>query len=92
MARLIERFQKKIAADQTGGETIVLPCRIGDTVWAIRSFHGVKHPQQGVVSDMFFLSNMELQIVVKYVARGVWGKTVFATKEDAEKAIGGKSN
>lgn len=92
MAMFIDRFQKKTAADQTGGESIVLPCKIGDTVWAIRNYHGVKHPQQGVVTDMFFLNNMELQIVVKFVARGKWGETIFATKEDAEKAIGGNKN
>ena len=70
---------------------VELPCKIGDTVWAIRSFHGKKHPQQGIVSDMYFLSNMELQIVVKYVARGEWGKTVFATCEAAEKALAERS-
>lgn len=26
---------------------IVLPCKVGDEVWGIRSYHGVKHPQQG---------------------------------------------
>lgn len=92
MAGFMDRFQKKTAVDQSGGETIVLPCKIGDTVWAIRNYHGVKHPQQGVVTDMFFLSNMELQIVVKFVARGKWGENIFATKEDAEKAIGGNKN
>lgn len=66
---------------------IEVPCKIGDFVWAIRSFRGHKHPQRGVVSDMYFTNDMRLQIVVKYVARGEWGKTVFATDKEAYAAI-----
>lgn len=65
-----------------------VPCKIGDFVWAIRSFRGKKHPQRGIASDMYFTKNMKLQIVVKYVARGEWGKTVFATDKEAYAAIG----
>ena len=69
-------------------DAVELPCKIGDFVWAIRSFQGHKHPQRGIVSDMFFTKNMKLMIVVKYVARGEWGKTVFATDKEAYAAIG----
>lgn len=69
---------------------VEVPCKIGDFVWAIRNFKGKKHPQRGVVSDMYFLKDMSLQIVVKYVARGEWGKTVFATDKEAYAAIGEK--
>ena len=64
-----------------------LPCKIGDWVWAIRSYHGKKHPQRGIVSDMYFSQDMRLQIVVKHIARGEWGKTVFATDKEAYAAI-----
>ena len=37
---------------------------------------------------MFYTQNMRLMIVVHFVARGEWGKTVFATQEEAEAAIG----
>lgn len=73
--------------DATTVNATELPCKIGDMVWAIRSFHGIKHPQKGVVSEIYFMNNMEIQVVVKYVARGKWGETVFATKEEAEAAI-----
>ena len=63
---------------------IVLPCKIGDTVWAIRDNKGIKHPQVGIVSDMHFTKDMSLHIVVKYVARGELGKTVFLTRAEAE--------
>ena len=69
-------------------DAVEVPCKIGDFVWAIRRFKGKKHPQRGVVSEMSFNKRMELIIVVKYVARGEWGKTVFATDKEAYVAIG----
>lgn len=70
-------------------DAVELPCKIGDYVWAIRNFHGHKHPQRGVVSDMYFTRGMELNIAVKYVARGKWGETVFATDKEAYAVING---
>ena len=66
---------------------VELPCKIGDTVWCIRNFHGHKHPQVGIVSEMSFTKDMELQIVVKYVGRGHWGEKIFPTREAAEEAL-----
>lgn len=67
--------------------TISLPCKIGDRVWAIRNYKGIKHAQEGIVAEMFFTPEMKLHIVVKHVARGEWGKNVFATQEEAEAAL-----
>ena len=69
--------------------TINLPCKVGDEVWAIRTYgNGVKVPQKGKVSEMYYIDeSMRLCIVVKGITRGEWGKRVFATKEDAEKHI-----
>lgn len=64
-----------------------LPCKIGDRVWAIRSYNGSKHPQEGIVSEMYFLPDMTLQIVVKHVARGIFGKTIFHTLHETQEAI-----
>ncbi len=63
------------------------PCKIGDYVWAIRNRNGTIQPERGVVSEMYFTSDMQLRIVVKYIARGEWGKTVFATDKEAYAAI-----
>ena len=73
-------------------DAVEVPCKIGDFVWAIKNFNGHKHPQRGIVSDMYFLKDMSLQIVVKYVARGKWGETVFATDKEAYAAIGGRKD
>lgn len=79
-ARIIELLPK--------AKAVALPCRIGDRVWAIRNYKGILHPQEGIVSDMYFSSNMELVICVKNIARGIWGKTVFATEAEAYEEIG----
>ncbi len=76
--------------DATTVDAVELPCKIGDYVWAIRNFNGHKHPQRGVVSDMYFTRDMQLNIVVKYVARGKWGETVFATDAEAYAVIKGE--
>jgi len=68
-------------------DAVVIPCKIGDFVWAIRNYNGVPHPQQGKVIDMYFTADMRLHIVVSHIARGEWGKTVFPTYEEASEAI-----
>lgn len=68
--------------------TTVLPCRIGDTVWAVRRFNGGFQSIKGVVSAMQYInSDMVLSISVQNTCRGEWGKVVFASKEDAEAEI-----
>ena len=71
------------------GRLVRVPCKIGDTVWAIRSYHGILRPQQGVVSEMYFRLDMTLQIVVKHVTRGELGRTIFLTRAEAEAALEG---
>lgn len=66
-----------------------LPCKIGDTVWCIRNYNGKPRPKEGKVSEMYYIEDMSLTIVVKGVARGKWGKDVFATEEEAIKKIKG---
>lgn len=73
-------------------DAVELPCKIGDTVWCIRNFHGHKHPQEGIVSEMLFTKEMKLLIRVKYVGCGHWGKKIFPTQEEAEAAINKKEN
>ena len=48
-------------------DVVELPCRIGDTVWCIRSFRGIDHPQETKVSGMYFTQDMRLNIQCKYV-------------------------
>ena len=68
-------------------DAVVLPCRIGDSVWGIRKHNRGKEVKQGTVYQMFFGEHMQLCLCVKNVCRGEWGKNVFATKEEAEAAL-----
>lgn len=66
------------------GRLIELPCAVGDTVWIIRNYRGIKRAQQGTVYEMYFTKEMKLMITVKHIGRGEFGKTVFTNKEEAE--------
>lgn len=68
---------------------IELPCKVGDTVWAIRSYNpGKKVVVSGKVSEMYYIDEaMTLCIVVKGVCRGVWGVSIFPTQEAAEEYL-----
>lgn len=67
---------------------IDIPCKIGDTVYAIRNYKGEKRIKMGIVTEMFFISyqglyDMRLVIVVGHICRGCWGEKVFGTYEEA---------
>lgn len=64
-----------------------IPCKIGDTVWAIQRVDGIEKVIEGKVSEIYFIEGMRLCIVVKNVVRGEWGKNVFSSREEALKAI-----
>ena len=66
---------------------VVLPCKLGDSVWAIRSYKGNKKAMKGTVTDMCFVSGTTLSVAVGGVCRGEWGVKVFATREECERAI-----
>jgi hypothetical protein len=66
----------------------ILPCKMGDEVWGIKSFNnGGKRVKKGIVYQMFYGEDMKLCIAVKGVCRGVWNEKVFATEEDARRAL-----
>ena len=65
-----------------------IPCNIGDTVWAIRRYGGVKYVRKTKVSEMYFVGEqMKLCIVAKGVSRGSWGETIFPSYEEAERSL-----
>lgn len=72
------------------GLLVEIPCKIGDIVWVIRNYKGYKHPQKGIVKEMYFLKDMTLQIAVSHIARGEFGKTIFLTEAEALNAIKGE--
>ena len=77
--------------DQSTVDAVELPCKIGDEVWGLKLYRDARIPKKGVVHQMYFGEDMTLCICVKKVCRGQWGRNIFATREEAEAAIGGGS-
>ena len=77
------------------GRLVVLPCRIGDTVFCIPAMG--KEIIEDIVEDADIWSikdGIKVRLTLKtfkdYVV-GEFGKTVFLTKEEAEQALKGES-
>lgn len=69
------------------GLLLKLPCKIGNTAYAIRDYKGVKKIQKSIISEMYYTKNMELMIVAKYVGRGKFGEKIFPTEQEAQAAL-----
>lgn len=61
----------------------LLPCKMGDSVWGLRRYRDQRLLKYGKVSQMYYDNEMRLVVVMRNCCRGIWGKTIFATKEDA---------
>lgn len=83
-----ERIRKLLAADKEG-LCIILPCKVGDTVWRIVR-DGELHITRDEVRDMCFADDMTLCVELvggRVTFTEKFGKTVFLSREEAEKAL-----
>ena len=79
--RLRDELKRYKQAEQEG-RLVVLPCKVGDSVYAIHNIpNSDKKVMVEVQADLFF--------IVLSTCEGRFGKTVFLTREAAEKALGG---
>ena len=72
---------------EEAGRLVELPCAVGDTVYGIRRYQGVRKVQSGIVSEMYFSQKNRLIIVIKNIGRGYWGESIFGSSEEAEAAL-----
>ena len=84
----IERAHNLHVADKEG-RVVVLPCKVGDTVWRIVR-DGEPHITRDEVRNMYFADDMTpcVELVggrVTFIEK--FGKTVFLSREEAEKAL-----
>lgn len=87
-----DRLRALAEADKDG-RLVVLPCKVGDTVWS--SLDGVKYAREfkvdfvniGNVGTTFVLSAKNGLREQYGVTATAFGKTVFPTREEAEKAL-----
>lgn len=87
---LIERLRELAEADKDG-RLVVLPCKVGEGLWTFCS-HPVEQVYSFTVTDISTL-NGRTMLNTSHCgvidARDV-GKTVFLTREEAEKALEGR--
>lgn len=76
----IKRGNEIVKAEQEG-RLVVLPCKVGDTVYRTWSVPGREPVITAHVMD-------EVEFIVKWTKH--FGKTVFLTREEAEKAMEGQ--
>ena len=83
-----DRLRELAEADKDG-RCVVLQCKVGDTVWRIVR-DGETHITRDEVRDMYFADDMTpcVELVggrVTFTEK--FGKTVFLSREEAEKAL-----
>ena len=71
-----------------------VPCKLGDRAWLVKktrdgSGFAIK---RGVISELYYNSDMELTANVHTIGRGRIGKTVFLSREAADKALEERRN
>lgn len=96
----VDRLRELAEADKAG-RCVVLPCKVGDTVWFTRSvFRQAAEPIEAVVLCAANHGGAGLTYTTRTVNGGLQrkftsgqiGKTVFLTREEAERAMEGKKN
>lgn len=87
-----DRLRELAEADKTG-RVVVLPCKVGDGLWTFCS-HPVEQVYSFTVTDISTLNGRTMLNTSRcgvIDARDV-GKTVFLTREEAEKALEAMEN
>ena len=82
---------RELAEADKDGRCVVLPCKVGDTVWRIIR-DGEPHITRDEVRDMYFADDMTLCVELvggRVTFTEKFGKTVFLSREEAEKALRG---
>ncbi|MCI6096571.1 MAG: hypothetical protein MR697_07780 [Clostridiales bacterium] len=80
---------RELAEADKDGRCVVLPCKVGDTVWRIVR-DGEPHITRDEVRDMYFADDMTLCVELvggRVTFTEKFGKTVFLSREEAEKAL-----
>ena len=78
---------EEIIKAKAEGRLVVLPCKVGDTVYAVYGYLN-KSIGTAIVKQICVRDN-EIRVVLNNSIEKIWGRSVFATQEEAEKALGG---
>lgn len=87
------RLRELAEADRTG-RLVVQPCKAGDTVYEVTSRKTISEYRVKAIRVELFCTFIEWDIVAGFVDKSIFGvpvdeigKTVFLTREEAEKAL-----
>ena len=94
----LDRLEKLAEADRAG-RLAVLPCKAGDTVYEVTSRKTISAYRVKAIRVELFCTFIEWDIVAGFVDKSIFGvpvdeigKTVFLTREEADRALEGKRN
>lgn len=94
----IDRLRELAEADKDG-RLVVLPCKAGDTVYEVTSRKTISEYRVKAIRVELFCTFIEWDIVAGFVDKSIFGvpvdeigKTVFLTREEAEKALEAKKD
>ena len=96
MAKLYSALMKlkKYQEADKDGRLVVLPCKVGDTVYEVTSRKTISEYRVKAIRVELFCTFIEWDIVAGFVDKSIFGvpvdeigKTVFLTREEAEKAL-----
>lgn len=89
----LDRFRWLAEADKDG-RLVVLPCKAGDTVYEVTSRKTISEYRVKAIRVELFCTFIEWDIVAGFVDKSIFGvpvdeigKTVFLTREEAEKEL-----
>lgn len=85
---------RALAEANKDGRLVVLPCKVGDTVYEVTSRKTISEYRVKAIRVELFCTFIEWDIVAGFVDKSIFGvpvneigKTVFLTREAAEKAL-----
>lgn len=92
----IHRMVELMRADKDG-RLVVLPCKVGDTVYEVTSRKTISEYRVKAIRVELFCTFIEWDIEIGFVDKSIFGvpvdeigKTVFLTREEAEKTLEGR--
>lgn len=88
---------RELAEADKDGRLVVLPCKAGDTVYEVTSRKTISEYRVKAIRVELFCTFIEWDIVAGFVDKSIFGvpvdeigKTVFLTREEAEKTLEGR--
>lgn len=92
----LSRFREMAEADKDG-RVVVLPCKVGDTVYEVTSRKTISEYRVKAIREELFCTFIEWDITAGFVDKSIFGvpideigKTLFLSREEAEKALEAK--